>query len=262
MELIDTHCHLDHEYFKLDRDEVAQRARAAGVVRWVNPSLSFKNIPAVLALAEKHPECYAGVGIYPRYCHGWQPTDIERVRQAAQHPRVVAIGEIGLDYMFNIKASCETQFAVLQAHLALAAELDLPVLLHNRDLRTYQDTLQLVKDSPRAGRERLGLLHDFTADYDIARQALDLGLYLSFAGPLTYANAQKLPAVAARLPLERVLIETDAPCVPPEPYRGLKRSEPAHVLEVVRALAAIHKKSLAEIADITFRNADQLFNFP
>jgi TatD DNase family protein len=205
-------------------------------------------------------ECYAGVGIYPRYCFGWQAIDIERVRQAAQHRKVVAIGEIGLDYQFNIKASQETQFAVLQAHLALAVELDLPVLLHNRDLRTYHDTLQLVKDSPVAGRNRAGLLHCFTADYDIAKQALDLGLYISFAGPVTYTNAKKLPAVAARIPLDRILIETDAPCVPPEPYRSTHRSEPAHVLEVARALAAIHQKSLEEIAHITSQNARQLFN--
>jgi TatD DNase family protein len=259
MELFDTHVHLDHEYFKLDQQQVIERARAAGVKRWVNPSLRFENIPAVLALADQHAECYAGVGIYPRYCAGWQPADIERVRQAARHPKVVAIGEIGLDYQFNIKASREHQFAVLEAHLALAAELGLPVLLHNRDLRTYTDTLQLVQKSPLMGRTRMGLLHDFTADYDIARQALDLGLYISFAGPLTYANAKKLPAVAARLPLERMLIETDAPCVPPEPYRGGKRSEPAHVLEVAKAIAAIHRKSVEEIAQITYQNACQLF---
>jgi TatD DNase family protein len=150
---------------------------------------------------------------------------------------------------------------VLQAQLALAAELNLPVLLHNRDLRTYNDTLDLVKASSLAGRKRPGLLHGFAGDYDIARRALDLGLYLSFAGPVTYAHAKKLPAVAAKLPLDRILIETDAPCVPPEPYRGLKRSEPAQVLEVAKAIAAIHHKRLEDIAQITFQNAGQLFNF-
>jgi TatD DNase family protein len=262
MELIDTHCHLDSMYFKGGCEQHLERARAAGVVRFIIPSLSFKNLPEVLALVEKHAGCYAGVGIYPRYCFGWQPADIERVRQAAQHRKVVAIGEIGLDYMFNIKTSRETQFDVLQAHLALAAELDLPVLLHNRDLRTYLDTLDLLKASPLVGRERIGLLHCFDADYDIARQALDMGLYLSFAGPVTYANAKKLPALVARLPLDRILIETDAPCLPPEPYRPLKSSEPAHVVEVARAIAAIHKRGLEEIAQITFQNASRLFNFP
>ncbi len=260
MELIDTHCHLDHQYFKQDRDQVVERARTAGIVRWIIPSLSFKNMPDVLALADKHVECFAGIGIYPRYCFGWQATDIERVRQAARHPKVVAIGEIGLDYQFNIKASREHQFTVLAAQLALAAELNLPVLLHNRDMLTYNDTLQLVKDSPLIGCKRVGLLHCFSADYDIARRALDLGLYLSFAGPVTYANAKKLPAVAARLPLDRILIETDAPCVPPEPYRSTHRSEPAHVLEVAKALAVIHQKSLEEIAQVTSQNARMLFN--
>ncbi len=260
MELIDTHCHLDSMYFKNGCDQELERAHAAGVVCCIVPSLSFKNMPAVLALVDKHADCYAGVGIYPRYCFGWQPTDIDRVRQAAQHRKVVAIGEIGLDYMFNIKASRETQFAVLEAQLALAAELDLPVLLHNRDLNTYNDTLKQVKDSPLMGRKRVGLLHGFTADYEIARRALDLGLYISFAGPLTYRNAKKLPAIAARLPLDRILIETDAPCEPPEPYRGTHRSEPAHVLEVAKALAGIHQKNVEEIAQITSCNARQLLN--
>jgi TatD DNase family protein len=260
MELFDTHCHLDHDYLKGDLEAVIERARAAGVTRLINPSLSFKNIPTVLALTEKYPECYAGIGIYPRYCVAWQAGDIERVRQAARQPKVVAIGEIGLDYYFNIKASRETQIEVLNAHLALAAELDLPVLLHNRDLRTYTDTLDLIKESPLAGRERAGVLHDFTSDYDTARRALDLGLYISFAGPVTYTGAKKLPEVAARLPLDRILIETDAPCIPPEPYRKLKRSEPAHVRAVAEAIAIIHHKSVEEIARITFCNACQLFD--
>jgi len=260
MKLFDTHCHLDHEYFKHDREQVVERARVAGVVQWINPSLRFENIPEVLALTERYAECYAGIGIYPRYCSDWHAKDIDRVRQAAQHRKVVAIGEIGLDYYFNIKSSQETQMAVLKAHLVLAAELDLPVLLHNRDLRTYTDTLQLVEKSPLAGRKRAGVLHCFTADYNIARRALDLGLYLSFAGPVTYAGAKKLPEVVAKLPLDRILIETDAPCMPPEPYRSIKRSEPAHVRAVAETIAAIHKRSIEEIAQITTQNAMRLFN--
>ncbi|MCK4470817.1 MAG: TatD family hydrolase [Anaerolineae bacterium] len=260
MELIDTHCHLDHEYFKNDREQVVERARAAGVKCWVNPSLQFKNIPMVLALTEQHEDCYAGVGVYPRYCKDWQSADIDRVRQAAQHKKVVAIGEIGLDYSFNIKSSKETQFAVLTAHLALAAELGLPVLLHNRNLQTYADTLRLVAESPLVGQERIGVLHHFNADYDTARRALDLGLYLSFAGPVTYPNAKKLPALVARLPLDRLLIETDAPYMPPHPYRSRKRSEPAHVRVIAETIAVIHKRSVEEIAQITTQNAIRLFD--
>lgn len=260
MRLIDTHCHLDHEYFKNDYEQVMERAYAAGVTCWINPSLQFENIPTVLAFTERYEGCYAGVGIYPRYCKDWQVADIDRVRQAAQYKKVVAIGEIGLDYSFNIKSSKEVQFAVLSAHLALAAELGLPVLLHNRDLQTYADTLHLVKESPLVGRERVGVLHHFNADYDTARQALDLGLYLSFAGPVTYPNAKKLPALVARLPLDRLLLETDAPCMPPHPYRSSKRSEPAHVRVIAEAIAIIHKRSVEEIAQITTRNAIRLFN--
>ncbi len=261
MQLIDTHCHLDNEYFEVDREQVVASARAAGVTRWVNPSLSFKNIPTVLALTEQYEGCYAGVGIYPRYCHDWQPTDIDRVRQAAQHEKVVAIGEVGLDYYFNIKASKPTQFTVLIAQLALAAELGLPVLLHNRNLETYTDTLQLVAESPLVGRERVGVLHHFTADYDIARRALDLGLYLSIAGPVTYPNAKKLPALVSKLPLNRIVLETDAPCMPPHPYRDTKRSEPAHVRVIAETIAAIYNKRVEEIAEITTQNAGRLFAF-
>lgn len=260
MELIDTHCHLDHEYFKNDREQVVERARAAGVKCWVNPSLQFKNISAVLALTEQYEDCYAGIGIYPRYCKDWQSADIDRVRQAAQHKKVVAIGEIGLDYYFNIKASKETQFTVLAVHLELAAELGLLVLLHNRNLETYTDTLQLVAASPLGGCERVGVLHHFNADYDIARRALDLGLHLSFAGPVTYPNAKKLPALVSRLPLDRLLIETDAPYMPPHPYRSSKRSEPAHVRVIAETIAAIHKKSVEEIAEIITQNALRLFD--
>jgi len=120
--------------------------------------------------------------------------------------------------------------------------------------------LHLVKESPLVGRERVGVLHHFNADYDTARQALDLGLYLSFAGPVTYPNAKKLPALVARLPLDRLLLETDAPCMPPHPYRSSKRSEPAHVRVIAEAIAIIHKRSVEEIAQITTRNAIRLFN--
>jgi TatD DNase family protein len=261
MELIDTHCHLDLACFQNDRDELVARAGAAGVTRWVNPSLHFKNIPTVLALSERYAGCYAAIGIYPRYSKDWQPADIEQVRQSAKHKKVVALGEIGLDYQFNIKSSRETQFAVLSAHLALAAELGLPVLLHNRDMQTYQDTLQLVAASPLAGRERIGVLHHFMADYDIACRALDLGLYLSFSAPVTYLNAKKMPALVKRLPLERIVIETDAPCMAPHPHRGT-RNEPAYLRLIAESVAAIHRMSLEEIAEITTENASRLFALP
>jgi len=259
IELVDTHCHLDSDSFRDDREQIMERSSAAGVTRWIVPSLSFRNTPNVLALTDQWEGCYAGVGIYPRYCRDWKASDIDRVREAAGHPKVVAIGEVGLDYMFNVRTSRETQHAVLAAHLELAAELGLPVILHNRDLETYADTLRLVGESPLAGRDRVGVLHHFCADYDTALRAIDLGLYLSIAGPVTYLNARKLPALVSRLPLERLVLETDAPCMPPHPYRGTHRSEPAHVLVIAEAVAAMHGTNVGEIARITTMNALRLF---
>lgn len=131
--------------------------------------------------------------------------------------------------------------------------------MHNRNLETYKDTLQLLAESPLVGRERVGVLHYFDADYAIACRALDLGLYLSIAGPVTYPNVRKLPAVVSKIPLDRIVLETDAPCMPPHPYRDTKRSEPAHVRVIAEVVAAIHHKCVEEIAEITTQNACRLF---
>jgi len=263
MHQVDTHCHLNSELFDEDRDDVVARARAAGVTRIIVPATKLKNIPKVLSITEQYEGVYGAVGVYPRYCADWQASDIDRLRQAAQHKRVVAIGEIGLDYSWNSKCSKETQRTAFAEQLKLAADLSLPVIIHN--FQSYVDCLQLIAAAPLASSDHVGVLHNFAADYDIARLAMDLGLYLSFAGPITYKNARKVPALVARLPLNRILIETDAPNMPPHPHRGTQekfsRNEPTYARLIAKSIASVHKKSLEETIETTTENAVRLFRF-
>lgn len=255
MKFVDTHCHLDFNRFDDDRDAVVARAAAAGVTRIVVPALDLTNCHTVLDLTDRYAGVFAAVGVHPNSSAEWQPTDIDAIRTLAQHPHVVAIGEIGVDYYWD-KSPKATQHAAFAAQLALAAELDLPVIIHNRE--AGDDTVALMAASPLARRARAGVMHSFSADAAIAKRALDLGFYLGFTGPLTFKKADDLRAVARLVPLDRVLIETDAPFLAPHPYRG-KRNEPAYVVEVAKQLAALHDVSLDRIADITTANAERLF---
>lgn len=255
MQLVDSHCHLDFNRFDDDRDAVVARAAAAGVTRIVVPTIDLDNCAAVLALSERYDGVFAAVGVHPNSSAEWQPTDIDHIRTLAQHPKVVAIGEIGVDYYWD-KSPKTTQHTAFAAQMALAAELDLPVIVHNRE--ASEDTVALMAASPLAGRERAGVLHSFSAEAHIARRALDLGFYIGFTGPLTYKKADDLRQIAQTVPLDRILIETDAPFLAPHPYRG-KRNEPAYVVAVADRLAALHNLSLDRIAAITTANAERLF---
>lgn len=253
--LIDTHCHLDFERFDEDRDAVVTRALAADVQRLIVPALDLANCPAVLALAERYPSVLAAVGVHPNSTAAWQPEWLERVRAFAAHERVVAVGEIGLDYYWD-ESPPATQQQAFAAQLALAAELDLPVIVHNRE--AGEDVLRLLGDSALNGRARPGVLHSFSASWKVAQAALDMGFYLGFTGPITFKKADELRAIAAAAPLDRLLIETDAPFLAPHPYRG-KRNEPAYVALVAERIAAIRGLTIAELGDITSANAIRLF---
>lgn len=260
--LVDTHCHLDFESFAEDVAAVVERAAEAGVTRIIVPGLDLDNAPAVLALAERFPGVYAAVGVHPNSAAGWRDEWIGQLRDLAQHDRVVAIGEIGLDYYWD-KTPHETQQRALTAQLELAVELGLPVIIHNRE--ASEDVVRLLAAiSPLApgpwplAPALRGVLHSFSADWATAEAALGLGFYLGFTGPLTYKKADDLRAIAARVPLNRVLIETDAPFLAPHPFRG-KRNEPAYVRLVAERLAEVRGVSLAEVAESTTANALELF---
>lgn len=258
MALIDTHCHLDLRQFADDRTAVIRRAAAAGVSQIIVPAINLQNLTAVTDLALTHEGVFAAVGIHPNSCAEWTDAWLTAVREAAARPKVVAIGEIGLDYYWD-DAPHAVQHEALAQQLALAAHLTLPVIIHNREAN--DDVLRLLAASPLAGRENPGVLHSFSGDWAMARAALDLGFYLGFTGPVTFKKADDLREIVRRTPLERLLIETDAPYLAPQPYRG-KRNEPAYVSLVAARMAEVKGVETAVIAHHTTANARRLFGLP
>ncbi len=255
MKLIDSHCHLDFHRFEPDRDQVIARAAAAGVTHMVVPAVDRDNLDTVLSLAAAHPSVYAAVGIHPTSTAGWQPDWIDLIREKAAAAKVVAVGEIGLDFYWD-KSPPETQRQALAAQLALAAELELPVILHNRE--ATEALIQQLAVSPAANRERAGVLHSFSAGWDDAQQFLEMGFYIGITGPITFKNADELRQVAANVPIDRLLIETDAPFLAPQQRRG-KRNEPAYVAYVAERIAELRGVSPDEIGRQTSENAARLF---
>jgi TatD DNase family protein len=256
--LVDTHCHLDAHTFADDIEAVIGRATETGVTRVIAPALNVESAQNILSLTEEFEGIYAAVGVHPNSAMNWRDEWIDDLRALAHHEQVVAVGEIGLDYYWD-KTPIETQHRALSLQLVLAAELGLPVIIHNRESST--DLLELLAASPLSGTSRPGVFHSFSGDWETAEAALNMGFYLGFTGPLTYKKADELRDVAARAPLDRILIETDAPYLTPHPYRG-KRNEPAYVRLVAERLAELRGLSLEEVGRITTANAQRLFQLP
>jgi TatD DNase family protein len=255
MTLVDTHCHLDLDRFDEDRDAIVQRAAEYGVTRIIVPAIDLASCDAVLRLTEQHEGVYAAVGVHPNSTAVLLDNWLELIRRYAQHPKVVAIGEIGLDYYWD-DSPRSVQHDALRQQLALAADLDLPVIIHNREASA--DVIRLLATSPLVGRARPGVLHSFSGDWQTAQAALDLGFYLGFTGPVTYKKADELRDIAVRTPLDRILVETDAPYLTPHPYRG-KRNEPGYVRFVAEKIAEIRGMETAVFAAHTTANAERLF---
>jgi TatD DNase family protein len=255
MMLVDTHCHLDFQSFDEDRDAVVERAAQAMVGTIIVPSVDLESVQAVLEVAETYSGAYAAVGVHPNFCAGWRPEWLEAIRRRAGHPKVVAVGEIGLDY-YRDRAPARTQRRALEAQLDLALELELPVILHNRE--ADHDLLEILSGAALSRRSGPGVLHSFSSGWDTARRALDLGYYLGFTGPVTYPKAAELRKVVAQAPLDRILVETDAPFLAPQARRG-RRNEPAYVNYVLERVAEIHGLSTEEAARQTTDNVRRLF---
>ncbi len=250
--LVDTHCHLDFNRFDADRAAVVARAVAAGVGRIVVPAIDMENVTAVLALTEQFPEVYAAVGIHPNSTAGWQDGWLDTISDLAQHEKVVAIGEIGLDYYWD-KSPHAVQHHALRQQLQLAAALDLPVIVHNREASA--DVGRMLREMPGKG-----VLHSFAADWDTAVQVLDMGYYLGFTGPVTYKKAADLRQIAAQTPLDRMVVETDAPFLAPEREgKRPSRNEPAFVVQVAERIARERGMDTAVFAHHTTQNARRLF---
>jgi TatD DNase family protein len=262
--LIDTHCHLDFDAFDSDRADVISRAGQAGVGIILNPSIDATNSARVVELAEQHQTLYAAIGVHPNSSTGWDAGSELELKKLAANKKVVAIGEIGLDY-YRDAAPKEAQHSVFQRQLELAAEMELPVIVHNRE--ASDDVLTMLLDwqaglveaaSPLA--ERPGVLHSFSAAAAMAEKAVAAHFFIGFTGPVTFKNALELQAIAAALPLDHVLVETDSPFLSPHPLRG-QRNEPARVKLVAEKIAELKGLSFDEVAAATSANAQRLFRF-
>ena len=264
LSLTDTHCHLDFEWFDKDRDQVVERAREAGITRILNPGIDLASSLAALDLAERYAEVFVAVGIHPNSASTFNQDSLPQLRELASHPKVVAIGEIGLDY-YRDRAPRDLQRHIFQLQLELAAESGLPVVIHNR--QATADVLQLLSEWQSqlviAGSvlaQRPGVLHSYSDNELNGRKAIERNFTIGITGPVTFRNAPELQRVVASLPVKQLLIETDAPFLTPHPLRG-QRNEPALVRWVAEKIAELHSSSVSEIARQTSQNADRLFNW-
>ncbi|MBN1590166.1 MAG: TatD family hydrolase [Pirellulales bacterium] len=261
MSLIDTHAHLDDSRFDADLDEVVARAAAAGVERVVCVGISAETSEMAVRLAEQYDLLVAAAGIQPNSCAEAAPGDWRRVEELIEHPRVVALGETGLDRYWDY-TPFEVQEDYFDRHLRLSQQRDLPVLIHCRDCD--EDVLRMLREAARRGPVR-GLIHAFSGTSAMAEECLSLGLYLSFAGPVSYRNKkfEPLRLVASRVPADRLLVETDSPYLVPHPLRGkLKRNEPSKVALTAAALAELRGCPVEELSCQTTTNARRLFRLP
>ena len=284
MILTDTHCHLDFHKFDEDRAAVIERAEKAGLVRILIPALSVTSSLSAIKLAESHPMLYAAIGVHPNESLSWTENTVDELRALVNpHPtssgreagvdeKIVAIGEIGLDYYWEA-APHDHQQRVFRAQLDLAAELELPVVIHLREKGDAtggpcaEDAMSILEEwvaglgsDKEALRKNPGVLHSFSGSLETAQRAIGLNFFIGITGPVTFKNAKQKQEMVSQLPLERLLIETDAPYLAPHPHRG-KRNEPAFVYEIADKIAQLQSRNLEDVAAVTTANAARLFSW-
>ena len=252
--LVDSHCHLDFPDFAEELDQVVQRGRDAGIGLFLTINTHLTRFERVLAVAERFPDVYCTVGIHPHEAGTEPQAETERLVELAQHPKVVGFGETGLDFYYD-KSPRERQRDSFRAHIAAARIADLPVIVHTRDADA--DTLAILADEMGKGAFT-GLVHCFSSGPDVAEKAVELGLYISASGIMTFKTAEALRDTLAGVPLDRLLVETDAPYLAPIPYRG-KRNEPAYVAKTAARLAEVKGVPMAELEAATTANFHRLF---
>ena len=250
--IFETHAHYDDEQFDADRDELLSSLADGGVGLVVNPSVTAENAKKVLAMAEKYPFFYAAVGVHPENCAHYDENELALLRELAKHPKCVAIGEIGLDYYWEENPPREFQQRVFREQMALAHELQLPVIVHDRE--AHADSLAIVKEFP----EVKGVFHCYSGSAEMAKELLKLGWMISFTGVVTYKNARKTVEAAEVVPLDRLMIETDAPYMSPVPRRGT-RNDSRNLIYIAEKLAEIKGISTEEMIRITEENAQRFF---
>jgi TatD DNase family protein len=261
IELVDTHCHLAMDVFQDDLEQVLERARRAGVTKILVPGIDIESSRLAIQLTERYSEIYAAVGVHPHSASTWEPASADILRVFVQNPKVVAIGEIGLDFYRNLSPRA-VQIDCFKEQLSLASDVDLPIVVHNREsIEVLMKMLKTwCKSLGEARATKPGVLHAFSAGTKFAQEALELGFYLGIAGPITYKKAEELRTLVYNLPIDRLLVETDSPYLSPEPRRG-KRNEPANVEWILNTIASNRKQDADTVARITTVNAETLFNW-
>lgn len=252
--LVDSHCHLDFPDFSAELDDIVERAKAAGIHRIVTISTRVKQFDRVLAIAEKYEEVFCSVGTHPHNADEELDISVDDLCRLSDHPKVVAIGETGLDYHYD-NSPRAAQAEALRRHVAAARSTGLPLVIHSRD--ADEDMAAILSEESEKGSFP-AVLHCFSSGRRLAEKGVDLGHYVSFSGILTFNRAEELRAIARDLPEDRILVETDAPYLAPTPYRG-KRNEPAYVAETARVLAQTRNVSIEQIREQTTDNFFRLF---
>ncbi|HHW55265.1 MAG: TatD family hydrolase [bacterium] len=254
--LIDTHCHLQDKRFAGDLEAVLDRAQEAGVAYALVVGSDLATSREACELAQKYPQLFAIVGVHPHDSKDADRATFDEIRKLAAQERVVALGEMGLDYHYDFSPR-KIQQRVFRYQIGLARELGLPIVIHDRE--AHADTMAILKEEK--AEEVGGVLHCYSGSWEMARECIKMGFYISIAGPVTFANAKKLVQVVENLPLEHLLVETDAPYLTPVPHRG-KRNEPAYVRHVAEAIARIKGIAVEEVEEQTTANAIKLFGLP
>ena len=262
MLLVDTHCHLNLNLYETDLDEVLERAWEQGLVRILVPGVDLETCQRAVSLSDKYPKLFSAIGIHPNDALSWTVETLPVLKEMAHHPKVTAIGEIGLDF-YRDKAPSLLQLEIFQIQLDLAANLNKPVIIHSRNameeiwpiLKTWQENLS-KSENPLA--KYPGVLHSFEGNLEIAQEALAHHFLIGVNGVITFNNVIQRQQIITKIPLEKILLETDAPFLTPNPFRG-HRNEPALIIRVAQKLADLFSKSLLDVADITTHNADRLF---
>ena len=253
--LVDTHAHLQWGSFDKDREEVVDRARKVDVRFILNIGFDTNGSIEAIELAERHKGLYASVGIHPHNASQFTENTLDTLRKLSENPKVIAIGEIGLDYYREL-SSRKAQRKAFEAQLLLAQELDLPVIIHDRE--AHNDTLDTLS---RFKREIRGIMHCFSGSREMAEQCIEYGFFISFAGPVTFPNARKLREITKRTDLNKILLETDSPWLAPQDMRG-ERNEPAFLIFIAKEIAKIKRIPISELAEATTENTKKILQLP
>ncbi|NLZ53611.1 MAG: TatD family hydrolase [Thermoanaerobacteraceae bacterium] len=251
--IVDSHAHYDDEQFDTDRDEVLKRIKQQGVIRVVNPASNLDSARKCIELSTIYDFLYCAVGIHPHDSKQFSKETMLSIRELASFKKVVAIGEIGLDYHYDFSPQ-DIQKKCFAAHIQLALDLKLPLIIHNRE--AHKDTLDIIKSEK--GYAVSGVFHCFSGSIELAKEVLDMGFYISLGGAVTFKNAKKTVEVAKYVPIDRLLVETDSPYMAPVPYRG-KRNDSGYLHEIIKKISEIRNTDFDVIAEATVQNANRLF---